>query len=668
MKKRLISFLLTAALALTLSPAALALGAFADVGDAETARNVEVLRLMGVLEGDNRGNFRPDSSLTRAEFTKMAVVLTGKKNVAVTYGSRNVGFLDMKKHWATGYVNYAASKEVGLIHGMPDGTFAPNRAITYGEAVAILARLLGYNDKDTGGIWPDGYIALASAAGMTKGLSIAGGAAINRAQAAKLFVNALSSENAKGETLYALLGYSRSKEETVLYSIDLANSKMRTQAGNYDLADPKSSSVLNSLKGYVLFDGEEKAVTFLPSASTTTGTAVSDGAIIVSANGSVVGLDALTGGAEHYSVFRNGVPTTTAGLKKNDVVIYNASGNAILACDARVPVYYENCAPSPAAPNTVTVLGGTEFRVLPTAQQSLSRFKPSDNMTLLLTADGRVAGATEGGGDANALAFVSSKGEVSLLCGDSLLPLNAQADDKLKMDTDKVLGEVVRISQNGGNGKSTISLSERTGVSGDLDPVRRTLGTRSVADGAMVFTEDKLTTLAALDKTVVPQGRIGYARTNDAGEVDLIVIKNSSNALYGRAIVTTESRYDSFSGRDYRVRFLSIKTYNNQESQPIETALAVEDGAYVEARLNGKGDGYASVTALKKLTDVPASAWVSENVVNYGDQTYVISDKVICCNRDSGGWFEDLDAAKAYGGTMDLYVKDGTVHVIEVRT
>ena len=235
-------------------------------------------------------------------------------------------------------------------------------------------------------------------------------------------------------------------------------------------------------------------------------------------------------------------------------------------------------------------------------------------------------------------------------------------------DTDKVLGEVVRISQNGGNGKSTISLSERAGVSGDLDPVRRTLGTRSVADGAMVFTEDKLTTLAALDKTVVPQGRIGYARTNDAGEVDLIVIKNSSNALYGRAIVTTEPRYDSFSGRDYRVRFLSIKTYNNQESQPIETALAVEDGAYVEARLNGKGDGYASVTALKKLTDVPASAWVSENVVNYGDQTYVISDKVICCNRDSGGWFEDLDAAKAYGGTMDLYVKDGTVHVVEVRT
>ena len=176
MKQKLISLALTLALALSLAPSALALGAFPDVTDADTARNVEVLRLMGVIEGDN-GMFRPNSSLTRAEFCKMAVVLTGKRSVATRFGSRTV-FPDVKaSHWAVGYINYAASKDVGMVHGMPDGTFLPNRAITCGEAVAILMRQLGYTDADAGGIWPDGYLALADEVGMTKGLSIAGNAA-----------------------------------------------------------------------------------------------------------------------------------------------------------------------------------------------------------------------------------------------------------------------------------------------------------------------------------------------------------------------------------------------------------------------------------------------------------------------------------------------------------
>ncbi len=659
MKKKLLSLLLGLTLALSLVPSALALGSFADVTDAETAQNVEVLRLMGVLEGDNKGNFRPNDSLTRAEFTKMAVVLTGKKNVNVAYGNRNVGFLDMKSHWSSGYVNYAASKEVGLIRGLPDGTFRPNRAITYGEAMTILARLLGYNDADAGGVWPDGYLDLAAEAGMTRGISLAAGAAITRAQAAKLFVNALSSKNDKNETLFERLGYTQSKDETVLYGIDLANGKLRTEAGDMDLANVMTSTALNNLKGRVLTDAAGKAVTFLPSVSASSGgSAVSDAAIIVGADGSAAGFDALSGGATGYSVYRNGSLSAVAALRRNDVVTYNAEANAILACDTRVAVYYENCTPTPAAPDKIFVLGGTELRVLPTAQNSLAQYRPGQNMTLLLTADGKVAGTTTV--SANACAYVGGDGKVSLLCGGSLRPLKLSGEG-LTVDLSGALGTVSRISQSGGNAKSKATFTRQSGVTGDLDPVAQTLGTRKLADGALLFKGDKLTNLAALGRNVLPAARIAYAHANDADEIDLLFVKDMSGALYGKAVVTEVD-----TGK-YKERRIAVSGPDGT-SEALETGYRITDGVYIEAVLNADRTGYAGVYALTKLPNVPASAWIGEDLFNYGGATYLISEDVICYNRDSGTWFESLDAARTYGGTMEFYARDGMVHIVEVHS
>lgn len=82
MKKRVFSALL--ALVLTLSAAAIpasAAGSFSDVSDKKTAQNVEVLRLLGVVEGNGIGQFNPYAQLTRAEFCKMLVTLMGSSDV-----------------------------------------------------------------------------------------------------------------------------------------------------------------------------------------------------------------------------------------------------------------------------------------------------------------------------------------------------------------------------------------------------------------------------------------------------------------------------------------------------------------------------------------------------------------------------------------------------------
>ena len=713
MKKRVFAALLCLALMASLVPAAFAAGLYADVTDPETARNAEVLRLMGVMEGDGSGRFHPNSSLTRAEFCKMAVVLSGKRSVVTRYASRTV-FPDLRApHWATGYVNYAASADAGLIHGMPDGTFQPDRAITYGEAVAILMRRLGYTDKDTGGIWPDGYIALAGEAGMTKGLTISGNASITRAQAAKLFVNALTAENDEGKSLLDTLGYTcdTTGDPITIWGVDMVNGKLRLSSGDpIEMENPMELFALIGVKGYVVTK-DKKAVTFLPVVSNA-GNAVSDAAIIVSANGSAAGFDALTGGATNYTVYRNGVRATVSALKKGDVVTYNAANNTIQACDTRVAVYYENCEPSPAAPTSITVLGGTEFKVMTTAQRSLAQLKPGKNMIIQLTADGRVAGAVESGSanglNGNALGFVDGKGKASLICANTLIELAGSYSD--------YAGQAVRVSQ---SSKTVYLYKQSSSNTGALDLTAKTLGTRKLADGVLVFSDGKLTAVEALGTAVIEQSRIAYARTNAANEVDLIVIADSGNELFGRVIITKENdtwiwnegygdkepkndstgayltdedtgafildeynekiwewavghgpRYtekNSTTGYYTQKQFITVVKSETIKYGPFESYYSVHTGDFVSTQINSSETNFTNMVPLTKLPSVPASAWIGDTAVNYGGQTYTVPSGVICWNRDAGDWFADLAAAKAYGGTMDLYVKDGVVRVIEVR-
>lgn len=661
MRKRVFAALLALALTLSLSPAALAEG-FADVTDTATAQNVEVLRLMGVIEGGDNASFRPNSSLTRAEFCKMAVVLSGKRSVVARYGSMTI-FADVKaSHWAAGYINYA-SKDAGLIHGMPDGSFQPDRAISYGEAVTILMRQLGYKDENTGGVWPYGYIALAGEAGMTKGVTAAGGASITRAQAAKLFVNALTAKNDEGVTLLAKLGYTVATTATTLYSVDAANGTLRLSDGTTPkLAKSMASTALNGLKGYVVTNAAGEAVTFLPVTSAS-GSTVVDAAIVVSADKSTAGFDALTGGATNYTIYRNGVRATASALKKYDIVTYNAENNTIQACDTRVVVYYESCDPSPSTPNTVTVLGGTKFSVLTTAQQSLSTFKPGQVMVLQLTAGGQVAGAVENGtsgAQGNAFGYVGTDGKVSLICGSTLIPLTLE---NITVPTN-VTGKAVRIAQ---NGRTNVYLSAQTsGASGVLDLTARTLGSRKLADSVLVFKDGQPTSLEALGVSRVEQSRITYARVNTAGEVDLIVIADDTNTFYGRAIVRS---YPTDTPGEFYTKIQVDRGPKIGMTEELASGYPVHTGDFVSTQFNSNKSNFYNMVTLTKLASVPASAWIGDTAVNYGGQTYVVyPDTLLCWNRDGGTWFADLVAARVYGGTMDLYVKDGVVRAIEVRT
>ena len=663
MKKRVFSLLL--ALVLTLSAAAIPASAaesFSDVTDKKTAQNVEVLRLLGVIEGNGAGQFNPSGLLTRAEFCKMVVVLMGKGSDAMRYKTVTI-FPDVRAtHWAAGYINLAVRQsEPKLLAGLPDGTFQPDSYITYGQAVTILMRVLGFADQDSGGIWPDGYINLAKSTGVSAGVNLTGSANITRAQAAQLFVNVLSmGKDGKG---YTPAGCTKGDKEVTLVSMNGDKLRISGEKDPKTLVRPSSSSALNGLKGYLLTNSDGKVVTFVPKTSSTTGAAVSNAAVILPADKSTSGISALTDGRTDYTVYRNGVLSSVSALRKNDVVTYDAVSNTVYACDTRVTVYYESCEPSPSAPVSIKVLGGTSFDVLPTAQQSLSKFKPGKTMTILLTSDGTVAGAVENDYSArgNAIGIVDSDGNVKLLCGSTEIKLELGGD--VRVDTSELKGKLVSISS---SSKTSVGLYAKTGgVSGDLNVREGTLGSKKLASGVLIFDKGVLKNLSDLTDVSVPQSRISYARTNASGEIDLIALSSTTGEKYGRVTTVYEDpRTDSFGTYNQQV----IGIDDGKGSVKKDSGYSVRNGDFVSYYVSASEKTYTNVTVLDKLGEVSASAWIGTTAVNYGGRTYTVPSDVLCWNRDGGSWLDGgAEAAIAYGGTMNLYVRDGVVRVIEVR-
>ena len=654
MKKRILTWLLAVSMLgslLTVPAGAAAVTKFSDVSDSYTATAVETLRLMGVLDGYGDGTFRPDTVLNRAQFCKMAVYAMDGSGELGRYSTVTI-FPDVKpSHWASAYINMAARK--GIISGFADGKFKPGQTVTAGQAVTILMRGLGYKDEDMGGVWPQSYMAEAQTNGLLKSTGITSAyAGLTRAQAAKLFLNLFEAKHGKSETL--LFNYNVGKDEVYLTAVDGGKGTMTAGGKTYTMAHPVASTSLIGSKGKAVLNSAGEILTFLP---ITGSNGVSNAAVIIGANGSVAGLDSLAGSTS-YNIYKNGSPATAADLKRYDVATYASATNSIIVSDTRVSVYYEDCKPSPSSPATITVLGGKELNVLPTAVDSLSKLKPGKQIVLLLTADGQVAGAEDAnntGARGNAMAVVSEKGDVQLVCGGALLNIGTASE---------YAGQVVSVYAD----KSGLKLNKISGgVGGDLLPKEGTLGGRKLADNVMLFDGGRQIALSELSQTGVNSGRISYARTNWAGQVDLIVLNNglAGDMIFGRAIV--DSKYDPTTGKETD-RTITI-VCSDTEKYTVYSGNSVSTGAFVAASIKKSVNGnlmFTSFATMSKLSNVSSSAWIGKTAVNFGSRTYEVPSNVQCYNDDTGKWMT-LDDAKAYGGTMNLYVYDGVVRIVEIK-
>lgn len=110
---------------------------FEDVpADAWYAKPVNTLASLGILSGVGNGRFDPERSITRAEFTVIAM-----KFANTSGGGVNI-FSDVNEEdWF--YSAVVDSTQYGWINGYPDGTFRPEATISRAEVTVIVNHMLG---------------------------------------------------------------------------------------------------------------------------------------------------------------------------------------------------------------------------------------------------------------------------------------------------------------------------------------------------------------------------------------------------------------------------------------------------------------------------------------------------------------------------------------------
>ncbi len=164
---------------------------FSDIDYSETlGQAVEKLTDNKIISGFPDGTFKPDQTLTRAEFSKIIVSFTAGADTAVNLDS---GFPDVDNvggsaHWAKPYIK--AAKDLKIISGFPDGTFQPDSPVTYEQAVKMIMCALNYTEYT----YPEGFLQIAMQKRLLVNSTHKGenSAPIKRGSAAILVYNGLS--------------------------------------------------------------------------------------------------------------------------------------------------------------------------------------------------------------------------------------------------------------------------------------------------------------------------------------------------------------------------------------------------------------------------------------------------------------------------------------------
>lgn len=132
----------------------------ADISNYEFEKEIVTLQALGIVEGDETGNFNPMEPVTRAEAAKL--LMTAFSYDGIEYPQTETEFSDVSAdHWASGYIQ--AATEIGYIAGMGDGTYMPDAEITFEQACTLIVRALGYDlfAENYGG-YPTGHMIYAN--------------------------------------------------------------------------------------------------------------------------------------------------------------------------------------------------------------------------------------------------------------------------------------------------------------------------------------------------------------------------------------------------------------------------------------------------------------------------------------------------------------------------
>ena len=194
--KRALSLGLTAAMISGLMVMGSSAAGYADVTSEQNEEAIEVLQTIGIMIGDESGNFNPDQNVTR---NQMAVIMANLMEYNVATYKDTSPFTDVPA-WAEPYV--AACYTNGITTGYSATIYGGSDTVTTAQAALMLMKALGYFQyaSDFGNDWQLAATKQANDIDLLVGVDSGVKDPMTRNDVAQLVLNTLRSGTVKAET------------------------------------------------------------------------------------------------------------------------------------------------------------------------------------------------------------------------------------------------------------------------------------------------------------------------------------------------------------------------------------------------------------------------------------------------------------------------------------
>ena len=194
--KRALSLGLTAAMISGLMVMGSSAASYADVTSEDNQEAIEVLQAVGIMVGDENGDFNPDQNVTRNE---MAVIMSNLMEYNVASYKNTSPFTDVPA-WAEPYV--AACWTNGITAGYSDTIYGGSDTVTTAQAALMLMKALGYFQyaSDFGSDWQLATTRQGNAIDLFNGVDSGVTQAMTRNDVAQLVLNTLKAGTVQAST------------------------------------------------------------------------------------------------------------------------------------------------------------------------------------------------------------------------------------------------------------------------------------------------------------------------------------------------------------------------------------------------------------------------------------------------------------------------------------
>jgi len=653
---------------------------FRDVASSHWARGyVNLASTITVGDGSTRliagigdGRFLPDDPITYAQAVTILLRL-------LDYGDDRAGGV-----WPDGYLNLAAGLNVG--QGL---SVASGAAMSRGQASELLCDLLL---ADTAAGTPY-YAALGSAQENVVILSVGGDGTLHTS--AGDYAPALSGFAATGLTghrgilildaqgrVRTFLPQARVESRVLTLRADAGAAGFEDVTGvRYTVAAALPVYLGSASRAYALAYRELKQgsrVSLLMENGAMAGlvllpedTSAAKKALVVTEQTSEEDLTALAGGAAGWKLVSAGREITPAQLNPYDAVTYDGLTNTLQVSDLRLPCYYTEPSPDPASPTQLTALGHT-FPVVESARSSIAACRLGDPVTLLLTADGAVAGMVPETLPSTAVGLADASGVSVFLPQGGTLYLGGAANGDLA-------GSLVRVSGDR-NQQPALTKASGTAADGDLDTAALRLGSVALAPMARIFESFsgsglRETSLRELGRGTVLREQVVALHLNSAGLADILVLGNLTGDIYTYGLLSAGTV--SYSDGYFLAENAAVKVKNSDGVTELIYSGAVADGV-----MGGAVSGSRKIGSVPVAGDVVQLITLSgvrrEDFFSQGEDWYLRwRDSVYPVSREAQGYIRrldrwltgDLQTLLAYASAFTAYADPigGCVRIVEME-